>query len=110
MSARNQCGGKRLTPHAKNTEEMIVCLVMSLPTHRPLLDEIRDVGACGQACGTVDILVTECGAVEGISSVVMPLCGPGRAVDLGCREGEALWSPTCFDSPFWNSDVSCHDN
>lgn len=93
MSDRNQGGGKWLTLCAKNTEETIVCLVMSLPTHRSLLDELRDVGACGQACGTVDILMTECGAVEGISSVVMPLCGPDRAVDLGCREGEALPPP-----------------
>lgn len=37
---------------------------MSLPTHRSLLDELRDFGACGPAGGTTDVLVMECGAGE----------------------------------------------
>lgn len=58
---------------------MTVCLVTSLPSHLSLLGELRDVGACGQARGTTDTLVTECGVEQRRALAVWPRLSVGRA-------------------------------
>lgn len=57
---------------------MTICLVMSLSTSNSLW--ARE----DWPCDTTDRLVMECGTEGDMESVVIPLCGPGRAMDIGC--------------------------